>query len=87
MQALRSALRTRRRQETSFNGTVSAASKLMRGVGHQSLRNLAEGRTKPWNVSVHTKNEILRVLGVYGISEGDFVMPATELEVAVALLT
>lgn len=75
MEAFTRALEERARDKPKFNGTVSSASKLMNGVGHQQLRNLARGNVRPWKLTVHTKNEILRIFKRYGMTEDDFRMP------------
>ena len=77
MLEFRKALRARKAGDPHFNGTVSAASKLMDCVGHQQLRNLMEGRAKPYGITVHTKNELLRVFAAWGLREEHFERPGT----------
>ena len=75
VEAFQRALEERAKDKPKFNGTVSSASKLMDGVGHQQLRNLVRGNVRPWKLTVHTKNEILRIFKRYGITEADFAQP------------
>lgn len=78
--ALRVALQAKKRAEPRFNGTPSAASKLLVSVSHQTVANLLDGSSPPWHVRVHTMNELLRLLRRHGLRAGDFATPRAELK-------